>query len=150
MEQYAYDVTISFAGEDRSFAAALAAELQRRNVKVFYDEYEKASLWGKNPYDHLSEIYRKKARFCVIFISRYYAKKLWTNHERKAAQSRAFSEREEYILPIRLDDTEVEGVLPTTAFLSCPPENEISLADAICTKLGQKGTRPHGSSSAVS
>ncbi len=49
-----------------------------------------------------------------MFLSRNYAAKLWTNHEREAAQARAFRENEEYILPIRLDDTEIPGILQTT------------------------------------
>ena len=68
-------------------------------VSVFYDEYEKADLWGKNLYDHLSDVYRKRARFCLMLLSKHYAAKQWTNHERQAAQARAFSENQEYILP---------------------------------------------------
>src|SRR6266566_5558925 len=78
------------------------------------DKYEKATLWGKNLYTYLSDVYQNKARYCVMFLSRNYAAKLWTNHEREAAQARAFRENEEYILPIRLDDTDIPGILSTT------------------------------------
>ena len=132
-----YDVAISYATEDREHAASLADILDSRGIKVFYDEYEEASTWGKNLYTHLSEIYHNLSYYCVIFISKNYSKKLWTNHEREAAQARAFQENREYILPIRLDDTEIEGVLPTIHFLRWPPENAESVADKIMVKLGK-------------
>jgi len=94
-----YDVALSFAGEDRAVADSIAETLRAMGVSVFYDEYEKADLWGKNLYDHLSDVYRKRARFCLMLLSKHYAAKQWTNHERQAAQARAFSENQEYILP---------------------------------------------------
>jgi TIR domain len=132
-----YDVAISFAGEDRECAEALAEALKRRGVTVFYDGYEKAALFGKNLYTHLSDVYQNQARYCVMFLSKHYAKKAWTNHEREAAQARAFREHEEYILPVRLDDTEIPGILPTIGYLKWPPESSDSIADAILIKLGR-------------
>ncbi len=43
-----YDIAISFAGEDREVAASIAEKLKSQGIKVFYDSYEKATLWGKN------------------------------------------------------------------------------------------------------
>src|SRR5260370_20126628 len=51
---YIYDVALSFAGEDRNYANALAEALRHRQLNVFYDEYEKTPLWGKNLYTYLS------------------------------------------------------------------------------------------------
>jgi hypothetical protein len=47
-ETYEYDIAISYAGEDRSYAEALANVLRTRGVHVFYDKYEKAILWGQD------------------------------------------------------------------------------------------------------
>src|SRR4051812_34620029 len=96
-----YDVAFSFAGEDRHYVEAVAAELKTNGVSVFYDRYEEATLWGKNLYDHLNHIYAKAAKYTVMFISDAYARKLWTNYERASAQARAFEESREYILPAR-------------------------------------------------
>ena len=117
MRKYEYDVALSFAGEDRQHAEALAELLKNSGYQVFYDEYEQAQLWGKDLYTQLSVIYKDKARYCVMFLSEYYARKLWTNHERESAQARAFMESEEYILPVRLDDTEIPGISPTVGYL---------------------------------
>jgi hypothetical protein len=113
----AYDVALSFAGEDREYAQRLAEQLRAANYRVFYDESEKSKLWGRNLYIHLADVYQNKARFCVMFISANYARKLWTKHEQEAAQARAFTEHREYLLPVRLDDTKVPGILDTTAYL---------------------------------
>ena len=112
-----YDIVISFAGEDRATAKALADALTLKGINVFFDEYVKADLWGKDLYTHLTRIYRDESKYCLMLISETYSKKQWTSHERRAAQARAIRENEEYILPLRLDDASVEGVLDTTAYI---------------------------------
>jgi len=132
-QDYSYDVALSFAGEDRKYAEELAQVLKARDIEVFYDKYEEATLWGKDLYTHLSDVYQRQARFCVMFISQHYAQKLWTNHERSAAQARAFGENKEYILPLRLDHTNIPGILPTIGYLTW--SNADSIANAIVRKL---------------
>ncbi len=136
-KHFSYDVALSFAEEDRLYAVALFKVLRQYGVEVFYDKEDKSTLWGKNLYPYLSDLYQNRARYCVMFLSKHYAAKFWTNHEREAAQARAFREQEEYILPVRLDDTEIPGILPTTAYLSWPPETAETIASAIITKLGR-------------
>jgi CheY-like chemotaxis protein len=148
-QQYTYDIALSFAGEDRIYADALAEALRLRGLDIFYDKYEKSTLWGKNLYTYLSDVYQNKARYCVMFLSKHYSAKLWTNHERESAQARAFKENEEYILPIRLDNTEIPGIPSTIAYLGWPPETAETIADAIMAKFGtslynkgESGTSP--------
>src|SRR3972149_2916059 len=111
-----YDVVISFAGEDREHAGRLAELLRGDSFAVFYDEYEEHDLWGKNLYEHLTEVYSKLGKYCVMFLSRHYAAKQWPTLERRAAQERAFKENREYILPIRIDGTEIPGMLDTVGY----------------------------------
>ena len=115
--EFEYDVAVSFAGEDRLTAERFAEILQAQGLKVFYDKWEQADLWGRDLYHHLDEVYSQKARFCVMFLSAHYAAKAWTNHELKSAQARAFQENDEYILPLRLDDTVIPGIRPTLGYL---------------------------------
>lgn len=112
-----YDVALSFAGEDRRYAENLAILLEDGGYSVFYDEFEYAQLWGKNLYDHFSSVYKDQARYCVMFLSQHYERKAWTNLERKSAQTRALQDNREYILPVRLDDTEIPGILDTIGYL---------------------------------
>ncbi|MEX2515939.1 MAG: TIR domain-containing protein [Gammaproteobacteria bacterium] len=133
---YDYDVTLSFAGDDRQYVERVAAALNELGVRVFYDRYEEVDMWGKNLYEHLDEVYRQRARFCVIFISTHYANKLWTNHERRSAQARAFEEKAEYILPVRFDNTEVPGMLPTTGYVDGNNRSPEDLALLLARKTG--------------
>ena len=136
-KHYDYDVALSYASEDNQYANLLATTLRIRGAKVFYDKYEKSELWGQNLYSYLADLYQNRARYCVVFLSQHYVAKIWTNHEREAAQARAFKEQQEYILPIRLDDTEIPGIPLTIGYLSWSSDNVESIADAVMKKLNQ-------------
>ena len=130
-----YDIALSFAGEDREHAKALANLLEAGGYLYFYDENELANLWGKNLYDYLSSVYKDRARYCVMFLSKHYERKLWTNHERQLAQARAFQENREYILPVRLDDTEIPGIPPTVGYLDLRSMTIEEVYEALVKKL---------------
>jgi hypothetical protein len=113
-----FDVAISFAGTERAYAKQLADSVRGAGFSVFYDEFYPEFLWGKNLYITFDEIFRKRARYCVIFVSKDYRDRAWTNHEIRSAQARALNEKGgDYILPIKVDDTELEGLLPTIGYL---------------------------------
>jgi len=132
-----YEIAISFAGEDRSVAKQLAEGLKREGLKVFFDEFEQANLWGKDLYQHLSEVYSRKARYCLVLISEHYVKKNWTKHELKSAQERAFKENKEYILPVRLDDTKVPGILSSVGYLDFRAMGFDGIINTTLQKLGR-------------
>ena len=121
-----YDVCLSFAGEDRPYVEAVADALRERGVRVFYDMYEQANLWGKDLYVHLADVYQNRARYCVLFVSRHYAKKVWTSHERQNAQARAIGGSKEYILPARFDRTEVPGLPRLPISSTCEKRRQLS------------------------
>lgn len=113
-----FDVAISFAGTERESALKLAETLRDAGYAVFYDDFFPEQLWGKNLAIFFDEIFRKKARFCVMFISKEYRQRVWTIHEARSAQARAVAEKgNEYILPIQVDETELEGLLPTIGYV---------------------------------
>lgn len=130
----AYDVSLSFAGDDRTYVRSVAAYLRDLDIHVFFDEYETVNLWGKDLYQHLAEVYRS-AKYCVVFISKAYADKVWTRHELKSAQARAYQAQHEYILPARFDDTQLPGVLSTTMYLDLREISPEALGRLIVEKL---------------
>ncbi len=134
---YSYDVALSFAGEDRIYVRNVANELHAKNIRVFYDDFEQTSLWGKDLYSYLSDVYKNKALFTIIFISLHYKNKLWTNLERESAQARAFKESVEYILPARFDDTEIPGMLPTVGYIDLRDMEPVHFAGLIENKVRQ-------------
>jgi len=145
-----YDIALSFAGEDREIAEQIANLLQNRGIKVFYDKFEQATLWGKNLYDYLEDIYTNRARYCVILISSSYAQEAWTRHERRSAQARAFQEYGEYILPVRLDDTSIPGLPETVAYVDYRNLSIEKIVDLIIEKLRNSGSRSETSLSVKS
>jgi hypothetical protein len=134
---FRFDVALSFAGEDRVYVGDIAERLRGRDVRVFYDQYEQATLWGKDLYEHLDYVYQRAARYCVLFASEHYARKVWTNHERKSAQARALHENEEYILPVRFDDTEIPGLRSTVAYIDARSTTQDELIALILAKLNR-------------
>ena len=134
-----FEIALSFAGEDREYVDRVANLLRESGVTVFYDIFEEASLWGKNLYDYLSEIYQDKALFTIMFISEHYARKMWTNHERQAMQARAFRDHQEYILPARFDETPIPGVLSTIGYISLQSKSPEAFVETIKRKLVANG-----------
>ena len=112
-----YDVALSYAGEDRAYVEEIATRLRDLGVRLFYDEYVAAELWGSDLYTLLDDVYRKRARFTVIFVSCHYVSKPWTRHERQSAQARALTNVDPYLLPVRLDDSELPGLRPTVGYI---------------------------------
>jgi len=132
-----FEIALSFAGEDRKFAQRLAELLQRNGVSVFYDEFYRPELWGKDLYQHLQEIYRDKCRYCVVFVSETYLLKSWTKHELKQAQARAFEADREHILPIRLDDSVLPGLNATIGYVDLRTSSIEEIGAILLAKLGQ-------------
>ena len=112
-----YDVALSFAGEDRVMARQLAHMLRDQGLLVFYDEFEQAELLGKSLTRHLHSVYTRQARFCVPIISKAYVGKAYPRHELQSALSRAIKEKREYILPLRLDDSPIDGLPDDIVYL---------------------------------
>lgn len=134
-KERSYDVALSFAGEDREYVEKVALLLRAAGIRVFYDNFEKAELWGKNLIDHFAKIYAGGSHFVVMFVSKYYAAKAWTNHERKQAQAHAFKAQKDFILPARFDDTEISGLLDTVGYLDLRTISPEDLVDIVLKKL---------------
>jgi hypothetical protein len=135
-EEKEFDVALSFAGEDREYVENVANILHEMSIRVFYDKHETITLWGKDLFTFLKDIYQNKARYTIIFCSKHYAKKLWSNHERRSAQAKAFESNKEYILPARFDDTEIPGILPTTGYINLNEYSPKEFAKLIKEKIG--------------
>ena len=137
-----YDVALSFAAEDREYVHRVADALAAKGVKVLYDNFEEADRWGKDLYSHLAETYGSRARFTAMFVSAAYAAKVWTNREREAAQARAFTQNSEYILPVRIDDTEIPWMLPATSYVRASKKTPEELASLLVAELARSDRRP--------
>lgn len=138
-QSFEYDVALSFAGEEREYVKKVAECLKTNRIKVFYDEEEEeqVKMWGKDLTEYLSKIYGKRSHYCVMFISKNYAEKVWTKHEKRSALERAIKEKEEYILPVRFDDTEIAGLPSTFHYIDLRTKTPQQLGKLILGKLGR-------------
>lgn len=133
---FRYDVALSLAGEDRPYVRQVAKKLRELGVDVFYDEFKETEMWGKDLPAYLDEIFRKSARFCVMFLSKHYARKAYPRFEGRAALARAVRGREDYLLPVRFDETPFPGLPATLKYLDAGRYTPVELAQTIFKRLG--------------
>jgi hypothetical protein len=140
-DPFEYDVALSFAREDRAVAGELGALLRARDLRVYSEEVEDVELGGSDFVTHLAELYRTKARYCVILLSRHYPLKSWTMAERSAAQQHALRDANEYIFPVQLDDREVPGAAQTTGYTDLRQHSLEAIADLLEGKRSETRER---------
>ena len=71
-----------------------------------------------------------------MFVSAEYARRIWTTHERRSALPRMVQENgKEYILPVRVDDTDLVGLPPTIGYISNANYSTEAIGKLIIAKL---------------
>ena len=133
-----YEVALSFAGEQREYVKQVATALRSREIAVFYDDFERVPLWGKNLGEEFHKVFEHEAVLAVMFISKEYVEKAWPQHERQSILSRMIQEKGEYILPVRFDDTPVPGLPTSIGYQRADDHSPEELAAMIAEKLGLK------------
>jgi hypothetical protein len=132
---YEFDVALSFAGEQREYVEKVAHILESKGTKVFYDKFKQSQLWGKNLIEYFHEVYYSKSRFCIMFISTDYLKKMWPTHERKSATARDLEEFGEYILPVIFEEVNIPGLDKYKGYLDARKLEPNEVADIFLEKL---------------
>jgi TIR domain len=134
-QAYDFDVAVSYAGEDREYVHEFAEHLRNHGIRIFYDEFYTAELWGRDLYEYLDTVYRERSRFAVVFISKSYVAKPWPSHERQSAQARTLNEMGPYLLPVRFDDSVLPGLRPTVSYINGIHVTPQQLASLVLDKL---------------
>jgi hypothetical protein len=137
---YKYEVALSFAGEDRSFAETVAEGLREQGIAVFYDNYEPEQLWGEDLSIKLREIYHSMSRYCIMIVSQLYINKMWPNYERQQSIERLIEQRGSgYILPVTLDgyEGEIPGLSKLIGYLPASSSNPEKVVNAFLRKIGK-------------
>jgi len=130
-----HDVAISYASEQREYAARVAGILRAKGVRVFFDPFFETKMWGKELPEYLMKVYYKESRYCMIFISKEYVSKAWPTFELKCAIARRIESMGEYILPVRFDDSEVPGLSTTITYLDANEKTPDQIADMFMEKM---------------
>jgi hypothetical protein len=116
-------VAFSFAGEQRELVRAVVEVVEQElgAPNVFFDEWFEHYIAGGDADLKLQQIYVERCVLAVICISERYGGKPWTSAEYSAIRARYMMaqgsqhERDRLgILPIRVGDGEVDGILFNT------------------------------------
>lgn len=140
MDDHDFDIAVTFAGEDRDFVDEVVSLVKAAGFSVFYDEDAKVEMWGEDLTEFFPDVYERRARFAVMFVSAHYAAKPWTRLERRSVLLRAMQSPAPYLLPVRLDNTQLPGVRSAVAYLDAQTEGASGVADAVKVKLGAPRT----------
>ena len=135
---FEFDVALSFAGEQRPYVEEVANFLGSKGLTVFYDHFYKSHLWGKDLSEYLHDVYSKKSKFCIMFISKEYIEKAWPSHERESALQRQVEVKEEYILPVRFDDTVVPGLPSSISYIDSQTTSPEDLGKLFLEKFNRE------------
>jgi hypothetical protein len=133
-----FEVALSFAGEDREYVRDVRDRLVEHGRRVFYDEDHLAEMWGADLPEYFDEVYRVKARYVVVFVSRHYVDKAWPRQEKRSALARALDEKGPYVLPVHLDDTSVPGLPKSLGYIDARRTGLDALVELILAKLDGK------------
>jgi hypothetical protein len=136
LKQYAFDVAVSFASEDREFVGEIVRQITAANVRVFCDSDFPAGIRGEELPGHLDQVYRGETSHVAIFASKFYAEKMWTRYERRAVITGAQESTGIRILTVRLDDTALPGLRPATGYLDARWTGLAGVVEAILAELG--------------
>jgi hypothetical protein len=136
--KFRFEVVLSYAGEDHVYVEKVATFLRERGIELFFAPFKEADLWGNDLSEELDMIYRMEGRYCVMFLSKNYAKKAWPTHERRSALSRAVQQQGRYVLPCRFDDTEVPGLRPSISYVDLNTKTPEQLGELIIEVLRRK------------
>jgi hypothetical protein len=116
-------VAFSLAGEQRNFVRLIAEVVERRLGwgTVFLDEWFEHYLAGNDADLKLQKIYAEQCELAVLCISKHYGDKPWTKAEHAAIRARLMKLQESKntgdehrILPIRVGDGDLQGILLNT------------------------------------
>jgi hypothetical protein len=138
---FEYDVAVSFATDDRAVAEELAGLLAARKMKVLRAEYQPVELGGSDFLTYIAEMYRTKAQYCLLLISKHYPLNAWTEAERASAREHALRDPDEYILPLRLDDSEIPGIKDVKGYQDLQQGSMESVVDLLEGKVRENKLR---------
>jgi len=114
---HAFDVAVSFVGEDRELAEDVVNQFRAAGLTVFCDTDCMPAMWGEDLLEDLDQVYCSKARSVIIFVSYPYSKKMWAQHQRRSALACALEQARSQVILVRLDSTRLKGLRPTTGYL---------------------------------
>ena len=137
-------VAFSLAGEQRDLVRPIAEAVKEKlgQTTVFFDEWFEHLVAGHDADLKLQKIYGEQSELVVVCVSEHYGGKPWTLAEHEAIRARLMqirSSQEERdnlrILPIRVGEGEVKGILFNTIVPDVRAKSAAESAELIVSRL---------------
>ena len=118
-----YTLAVSFISEQRDYVYSVvqafrdATGMDRDNI--FYDKYHPHILSRPDLDLYLLDVYGQQSELVVVFLSAGYEQKKWTGGlEWRAVRSLIMERQAHAIMPVRLDDTPIKGLLGIDGYVA--------------------------------
>lgn len=132
---FEFDVLLSFAGSERDYARAIHDIATANGVRVFIDEEYQHEVWGENLVEYLSRAYQERGAYVLVLISTEYCDRMFTRVERRAALDRMIRSPDAYLLPVRVDNSWIDGLPTSTAHLDLRVDGVLGVCEVLVRKL---------------
>lgn len=103
MDDFQYDVALSFLAQDEPIATQLANKLEDR-LRVFLYSRRQEQLAGTDGEVSFTDVFSKQARLVVVLYRQGWGESPWTRIEQTAIKNRAFDQGYNFALFVPLDD----------------------------------------------
>lgn len=116
---HVFDVALSFPGEVRPYIETIVEELEK-NVgpnSYFYDNNYVSQLARPSLDLLLQDIYRKRSKLVVVFLSGDYQSKEWCGIEFRAIKEIIMERDNRKIMFVKMDDGIVDGIFKTDGYI---------------------------------
>jgi tetratricopeptide (TPR) repeat protein len=135
--QRRFRVAFSFAGEQRSFVAAVARILAERfgEAAVLYDKYHEAEFARRDLGIYLPELYHEQSELVVVVICPEYDAKEWTGLEWTAIHDLLKQRKDKEVMLCRFDRAEATGLYSTAGFIDLDDKTPEQTARLILERL---------------
>ena len=136
-----FAVAFTLAGEQRQLVLPIAQEVEAilGRSMVFYDNWYEHWIAGWDADLLLQRLYGEMAELVVMCVSGAYGDRSWTRTEHRAVRARlmqaATAEDRLRILPVRVGDGQVEGVLFNEIVPEVRDKTPIEVAELIVARL---------------
>lgn len=130
-DSHAYDVALSYAGEQVRLVSRVAKLLEAENLRVFFAPDREAEFIGEDMYAKFYRIYRYESRYVAAFVTADYLKKEITMHEAATAMLRRRDEKRNCLIPIYFDGASLPNLDADINYIPGDGLREVEIADKI-------------------
>jgi hypothetical protein len=131
-----WTVFLSHSSEDKEFVERLAADLDRRGISVWYDDWELKV--GDSLRERVSEGIHKSSYFAVV-VSEASSQSKWVKQELNQAFARHVEAEGNFILPVVVDSDSVPDALTDLVYADFSKEYSSGL-DRLLRTIGKSPT----------